>query len=435
MARLRRGARRRLPCGDRVTEPPRPGTVRTAIGRSDALKVAVAAALGSIGGYVVLVIATRSLTQAQNAEFLVFWSALFLAFGVLGGVQNEVTRTVSTGAGERAAAPGTPVFGLALGIGAASAVLVLATSPWWGEALLGGLAVPLVPALAVGVLCFAGHAAAAGTLAGRRQWATYALVVGGEGTSRPVLAGLAAATGAGAAGLGWAAAGAAATWIVLLALPAVRRTTRARSALSSWRLAATSGQAMVAAASSSVLLVGFAVLLSLTAGAAEAASAAPLVLAVTLTRAPVMIPLQAFQGVAITHVVAHRDRGLLALAPVLIALAAGTAVVAGVAWVAGRPVMAALFGPENTVGGSTLAGLVAASGLLALVTVTGAAALALGEHRRYAVGWLAATGGTVAVLLTDVPLEARVVTALCAGPLVGVVLHTWRRRRTPGEDR
>jgi O-antigen/teichoic acid export membrane protein len=405
-----------------------------AISRSDAVRVAIAAALGSLGSYVVLAVAARTLTPGADAQFLVFWSALFLTFGVLGGIQNEVTRTVSVARAEVAGPAGTgaAVLPVALVIGAVGAALLGATSPWWGGALLGDRWPALVGALCLGALAFSGHAATAGALAGRGRWSRYALVVGAEGTARPVLAGLAAAAGAGAAGLGWASAAAAAAWVVLLAVPAVRAGARARSPLPRARLTATTLQAMLATAASSVLLVGFAVLLSATSPAPEVAAAAPVILAVTLTRAPVMIPLQAFQGVAIAHVVAHRDRGLAALAPVITVVGSGTAVVALLAWWVGEPVMRLVFGPANAVPGSTLAGLVVASGLLALVTLTGAVALALGDHRRYAAGWVAATVVTTALLLVDLPLAPRVVLALCGGPLVGAAVHLAGRRVRTG---
>ena len=70
------------------------------------------------------------------------------------------------------------------------------------------------------------------------------------------------------------------------------------------------------------------------------------------------------------------------------------------------------------------------AGLVAVLTVTGAAAVALDHHTVYLAGWIAATIATVAALLLPGGLEQRVVTSLLVGPAVGVVVHlVWGHRK------
>ena len=52
-----------------------------------------------------------------------------------------------------------------------------------------------------------------------------------------------------------------------------------------------------------------------------------------------------------------------------------------------------------------------------------AATLALDGHRTYALGWLAATVCSAAVLLLPGSLEGRVVASLAVGPVVGIAIH------------
>src|SRR5690606_31900283 len=91
--------------------------------------------------------------------------------------------------------------------------------------------------------------------------------------------------------------------------------------------------------------------------------------------------------------------------------------------------MEVLLGPGYRVAPLVLGGLTVTAALLALLTLTGAATLALGGHRAYAAGWLVATACSAAVLLLPGDLEARVVSSLALGPMVGVAVHaSWVRR-------
>jgi O-antigen/teichoic acid export membrane protein len=404
--------------------------------------VGLASLVAAAAGYLVLLVAARVLTPAQNADFLAFWGLLFFFFGVLGGLQNETTRavhvTLGAGPGTHAGtgpAAGPRVLRSGLLVGTALAAVLLATAPLWGTAVLGDDPWLLVAVVAVSVVAFSGHAAVAGALAGTGAWSTYARLVGAESVVRLLLTAVAAAVGLGTAGMAAGAGFAAATWLGFAVSPAVRAVRGLRVGAPGRTFAAATGQAMAGTAASAALVVGFPVLLRVTTPADAYALAAPLLMAVQLTRAPLLIPLNAYQGVAITHFLAHRDRGarpLLQVAAVVLGVGAVGAVAAALV---GPWLMATVLGPDYRVAGGVLAGLTASACALALLTLTGAAVLALGRHRAYATGWLVATAVSAAVLLLPASLELRAVVSLAAGPLVGVVLHAVAVRRATAGPR
>ena len=399
------------------------------LGRRGASSVAGASALAAVASYGVLVIAARTLDPASNADFLSFWALLFGVFGVLGGTQNEATRSVrSSWSAPLARSPRVLLLNLA--IGGILATAVGATAPLWAEPVLGSGSRTSVLVLCAAIVAFAGHSALAGALSGRGRWSSFAALVSLEATARLAFVAVVAVVGATTRSLEAAAAAAAAAWLLLVLLsPSARAATSARADVAARAYLRRAGHSMVAAASSAIIIVGFPVLLRLTTTDDVFARAAPLILAVSLTRAPLLIPLGAYQGVAITHFLEHRDEGLRPLrrvcAILLLVGAAGTVT----AFVVGPAVTELLFGRGYRVEGAVLAGLTIAAVMLALLTLTGAAALALDLHVFYSGGWLAATTLSVGLLLLPVGIEQRTVLSLAVGPVVGLVVHTVALRR------
>jgi hypothetical protein len=181
-----------------------------------------------------------------------------------------------------------------------------------------------------------------------------------------------------------------------------------------------------ASGASALLLVGYPVLLRVTTPSDVFAGAAPIVLSVSLSRAPLMVPLGIYQNVLVTRVMAD---GLGVLRPVLAGLAGLTVVGSGLAWLAG-PWLLHLVNPVYDVSGPVFAALVLTAGLMATLTITGAATVALDHHQEYLAGWIAATLVSFLVLLSSASLETRVISSLVAGPLVGAAVHVgWGLRR------
>ncbi len=123
-----------------------------------------AAVVSGVAGYVVLVLTARFLDAAENADFLVFWGAMFGVFGVLIGISSETTRAVF--AGRESAAAGVRVVPISAALGVGSVVVLGLTGLWWGPHLFGPRWQTLLPVLLLGVALFAVHCGLGG--GGRR---------------------------------------------------------------------------------------------------------------------------------------------------------------------------------------------------------------------------------------------------------------------------
>lgn len=394
--------------------------------RASALPVLVAALASGVAGYVVLVLAARVLDPADNARFLVFWGVLFGSFGVLIGVTTEVTRAVFASRWE----PGggrTAVMPVTVAGGALVALVIAVSGIWWSPALFGDEWLPLLVAAVVGVLLFVVHATLGGVAAGRADWSSYSTLVGIEAMVRLMLCAIAAVVGAHVVGLAWAVSLACGTWAALALVSGRCRTLwGVRVDLAGGRLARRLVAACTASGVSALLLVGYPVLLSATTPDDVYATAAPIVLAVSLSRAPLLVPLGAYQNVVVTRVA---ESGIRALVPVVGTLGALTAVGTVGAWLLG-PWALRVVNPDYHVSGPVFAALMLAAGLVALLTVTGAAAIALDHHIVYLAGWIGATVAAAGVLLAPGSLEQRVLGSLLLCPLLGVAVHlVWGHRR------
>jgi len=387
--------------------------------------VGAAALVAAAASYGVLVVVARTVGVAENSVFLVFWSLIYLMFGTLLGVYTETTRAVrSAERTDQEAGAGASVMAGALLVGSLGGAALVATAVLWAPRLLGDDAVVLTVVLVVAVLLFSGHSALAGALSGRGDWARYAWLVSGEAIVRLVVIVAAAALGAGRLGLEAAVVSGSLVWLGLLAFSApARRAARARADVGLGRLLGNTGHAALAALASAALVVGFPVLLRATSNPVEWLTAAPLVLAISLTRAPLLIPLTAYQGVAVTYFLVNRRQGF---APAL--RLAGVVTLVGVVGAAlaalvGPAILQLLFGPAYRLDARTLAGLTIAATVLALLTLSGSAVVALGMHGHYAIGWVLATVASVLLLLLPLPLADRAVISLVVGPLVGLAYH------------
>lgn len=378
--------------------------------------VVAAAIINGLSGYVILLVAARTLSPEENAHFLVFWGALFASFGVLVGIAAEVTRAVHAAAPR---AQGVRAARVTLGFGLVAAVTIGATAPGWSGPLFGDDALEWTALAVVAVVLFSVHAVIVGISAGRERWTTYAFLVGVEPLARLALVGLVIAVAGGQRGLAAATALATGYWVILVVVrrPDLGWKTRVDA---DWRgLTSRLVSACSASAATAVLLVGFPVLVRVSTGDAEFATAAPLILAVSLCRAPLMVPLGVYQSVIITRVIV---RGTAALRVPIQLVSAATVVGVVSAWAVG-PWCLRVINPEYVVGRWTFAALVFSAGLVCFLTLSGAASLALDRHRLYVMGWVGASAMATALLFLPGSLTARTIVALLVGPLVGIGIH------------
>lgn len=398
---------------------PTPGKGKTL--SSVGLSSLVAAACG----YLVLIVASRTLTPADNADFLAFWGVLLGLFGVLTGLMTEGTRAVKSRRMMKNVQPqhGAPVLPVSLLIGAVAALLVAASSPFWMPTLIPNAPPLLWLGIALAVLLYAGHIGLAGATAGLERWGSYSGLAATEAIFRLLLMALAAFLGGSLAGLEFGALSGTLVWLYFAVFSVGGRAgMRARADVAVLPYLVRCGLAMATAAATAILVTGLPAVIKIAADPADFALAAPLLLAVSLTRAPIMIPLQAFQGVVMTALI-HSDQPAHRVLAKPFAAVVALGAVGAVAAVLVGPWIMLIFGPDYSVDGALLGALTLAAAFLAILTLTGTAAMALGRHRLYLAGWVVATVVSVSLLFVPGPLAQTVVISLFAGPIIGALVH------------
>lgn len=395
------------------------------VARGSVARVGIATAITAACGYAVLYLAARRLEPAGFSVFGVFWGAFGLVAGAANGLLQEATREVRAAGRARALSQDArtrPIW-VAVGVGLAAGAVIAGTSPWWARHVFAEERPLSVALLSVGLAGFCLHATLLGMLAGTDRWSQYGALMVTDAVIRVIVAVTAFALGWGLAGFLWATVAGAVAWLLMLGV-----STNARAAAGSRTTGSVSdflrgsAHSIAAAGASAILVMGFPVLLKATSGELGAAGGV-VILAVTLTRAPLLVPLTAMQGNLIAYFVDHRRARLRALlAPAAIVGAVGAVGVVGAALV-GPWLMRVAFGPEYRASATLLAWLTAAAVSIALLTLTGAATVAAALHRAYSLGWVGATVAAALLLTLPLTLELRTVIALLCGPLVGIAVH------------
>ena len=170
------------------------------------------------------------------------------------------------------------------------------------------------------------------------------------------------------------------------------------------------------------LVMGFPVLLQAT-SRDLGATGGVIILAVTLTRAPLLVPLTAMQGNLIAHFVDERGHRLRALVSPVALVAGVGAVGVTLAYLLGPWLLRVGFGEDYVTSGALLGWLTAGAVAIAVLTVTGAATVAAALHRAYSLGWVGATVAAAGLLMLPMELEHRAIVALLCGPLIGIAVH------------
>jgi len=396
------------------------------ISRRGTAAVTVSTAIAAASGYLILFIAARALGPAGYAQFSVFWSLYFGVLGVLFGLQQESTRSASSAALANQA-DGTDRVRLiraTLGIGMVFGLLIAISGAGWSRAVFASQPLLLTAIVAAASPLYAGQTGVLGALSGTRRWNAVSAIVTAEAVVRLVAVAVAAWAGWGVGGMAVATGLAATAWIVVCVVSSSARVGLHLVGDSTSReFRSRSNHTMVAAAASAALVVGFPVLLELTTPSGLGEAGGRLVLAITLTRAPLLMPLNAFQGVAINHFVTRRAAGFRALVPPSLLICAVGCVGALAAWLVGAPLLSRVFGSGFEVTPAVLVYLTLGATLIAALTLTGTAVIARDEHRAFVAGWVVASVVTLAVLLVPAALTPRAIAGLLIGPASGIVVH------------
>jgi O-antigen/teichoic acid export membrane protein len=404
--------------------------------RAGVARVGAATAVTALCGYAVLYLAARDLAPAGFSVFGVFWGAFGLVTGAANGLLQEATREVRTAlnpaiqppvsvtvGGSPAVPAHTRPMQVAALVGVSAAAFIAGTSPLWSKPVFVESRVLSTVLLSVGLAGFCLHATLLGMLAGSGRWTQYGSLMVTDAALRVAVAAAAFVLGWGLVGYLWATVGGALAWlIVLVASAKTRAAARLRTPVSTAAFLRGTFHSVAAAGASAILVMGFPVLLKATSGELGATGGV-VILAVTLTRAPLLVPLTAMQGNLIAHFVDQRSRRLRALlgpGGVVVGIGAVGVVAAGVL---GPWLLQAAFGAEYRADGGLLAWLTTAAIAIALLTLTGAATVAAALHRAYSAGWVGATIASMLLLLLPTDLQTRTVIALLCGPLAGMVVH------------
>jgi hypothetical protein len=277
--------------------------------------------------------------------------------------------------------------------------------------------------LSVGLAGFCLHATLLGMLAGTNRWTQYGSLMVTDAVIRVAVATATVLIGWGLVGFLWATVGGALAWLIMIgASPTTRDASRLLTPGGMVTFLRGAAHSITAAGASAILVMGFPVLLKVTSDQLGAQGGV-VILAVTLTRAPLLVPLTAMQGNLIAHFVDQRTarlRALLAPAALVGGIGAVGVLAAGLL---GPWLLRTGFGPGYHAPGALLAWLTAAALTIAMLTLTGAATVAAALHRSYALGWVCATVAATLLLLLPLPLQTRTVVALLCGPLVGIAVH------------
>ncbi|ETW26108.1 hypothetical protein MGAST_29215 [Mycobacterium gastri 'Wayne'] len=395
------------------------------ITRGSVARVGIATAVTGLCGYAVIYLAARNLAPSGFSVFGVFWGAFGLVTGAAFGLLQETTREVRSMQYLDVLPDGGRIHPLraAALVGVAAAVVIAGSAPLWSGRMFVEARWLSVGLLSVGLAGFCLHATLMGMLAGMNRWTQYGALMVTDAVIRVAVAAGTFVVGWGLAGFLWATVAGSVAWLIMLATsPTTRVTARLLTPGNTATFLRGAAHSITAAGASAVLVMGFPVLLKLTSDELGARGGV-VILAVTLTRAPLLVPLTAMQGNLIAHFVdesTHRLRALLSPAAVIGGIGAVGVLAAGVV---GPWLLRALFGAQYQASGALLAWLTAAAVAIAMLTLTGAAAVAAALHRAYSLGWVGATVASGFLLLLPTPLEIRTVVALLCGPLMGIGVH------------
>ena len=384
------------------------------------------AALSSLG---ITVVVKRFLEGESLTEFLLFWSLLFALYGVVVGIQQEATRAVGTA--RRDGKTGVRIAPVGALVGLIVGGLTLATSPLWAPSQIPLSGFSGVLLLSAGVALYAMHMTLYGASAGQESWYLFASVSGLDAIWRIAAICAVGLASAHLIGLEAATVSPVLLWLLMvLLLPEARRVFNSRADVSLGRLLYNYTLSMGSSTANAVLMMGLPLLLNASIdvnNSLQQVILAVLILAISITRSPIMIPLQAFQGVAVSAFLKQKNHPLRAFAKPAGALLGVGLVGAIAAFVLGPWLFGLLYPPKpsyaQVVTSPVLAFLVFASVFLALLVLSGSLVIALNMHRAYVSGWVLAAVVACVVAVSPLPLLTRTLLALYAGPLLGLLVH------------
>ncbi len=305
-----------------------------------------------------------------------------------------------------------------------AAVVIAATSFAWAPGVFGDQTPALVGAVVLAAMGYSFVASISGALYGVRNWRGVAGMTVLDSALRLILVAAAVTEGWESRPRDTPSRSPFALAAMILWL-ATGRGIRERLVLDSDlpTLLRNSLHTVGASVATGVMISGLPFLLGVTSSGIDARTLASLILVITLSRAPLVIPLLAIQSYLIVSFRDGTDRILQRVITWTMGLLLVTAVLALLAVVVGPWALGALYGDRYFLEPVAYAAIVASAGLTGALCITGPALLSARRHTTYLAGW--ATASLVTVVLLVLPIEglARVFCALVIGPIVGLIVH------------
>jgi len=366
-------------------------------------------------------------TPDTYLRFGVFWATTFLLVSMISGVQQEVSRAVTLrpngdahlsdvrSGGARRTLGGSAAAFVGLAILAALIVTLIG-----GRSLFGGDVVTLGGALLIACVGYTLVAVLSGVFYGIEAFGFAAATTVLDATLRFALVLAIALLGLGLVPIAYGVAIPFALTALLIGLATQSKLRgRVRIDVGVRALVVNAGQAMLAALATGVLISGLPTILSLTSLALGETALAGIVLALTLTRAPLVIPLLALQSYLVVSYRKALNRARTRALQLSAAIAVLSVLLASIIWAFGPWALGAIYGGEFALTGVQLALVIASGGATAGLCAVAPALLSQGRHPQFLGVWaISAIATVVALLFTSGSVEATL-GAIALGPLIG----------------
>lgn len=385
--------------------------------------ILVSTAIAGVAGYLIQGLAGWALEPDEYAAFGVFWATFYLFVGAVAGIQQEIARTARPERVREGHSHHRRLFAFT-GIAAAIvAGLIAASAPLWAAGVFGDRWLSASAALVVGATAYVAFATFSGVLYGRAAWRLLAFVIIADPVLRLVFVSLALTLDIPNM----------LDWAIVLPIPVtlvagviVLAWRRARHTAVGERvptLLSNAGRTLLGSAAMAVLISALPLFVAVSAHDEETAEVGALIFNLTITRAPLVIPILAFQGWLVIHFRDGSPGWLRRFWLLLGGIAVAGVALAVIAWFAVPPLVGWLFGPEYALDSWLAAGIVLTASLTAALCASGAVVIARGGHTAYLIGWAIAAASAIVALFLPIDLAARVVLALAIGPALGLGVH------------
>jgi hypothetical protein len=386
-----------------------------------------ATGIAGLAGYLVTWCVFRGVGPASYSTFALFWSALYLVIGALSGIQQEFARATSP-VSDFARTMSTPARArpsiFALGAAVASVAIIFTVSVFLPPTTFGENGAVLMLPLAAGVAFYVFVAVLSGALYGVSRWGILAALIACDAVLRVAFVVAAIPFSPNTTVLAWLVVAPFVLAPILLS-PVLKRVLKGHIQVDVGyrKLAWNAARTVTASAATGILVSGFPLILGLTSQDISPALLGQLIFVITLTRAPLVITVMSLQSYLVVQFKMAADRVWTVFAKIVGLISAAAVFFAVVAWFVGNWALDLVAGATLSMNPLLIAILVLSSGLVAILSVSGAVVLAANNHVAYATGWLAAAAVTVATLALPMDFSLRLQLALILGPLAGMLLH------------